>query len=71
MTLSDHLDILGVTLMATWTKTRKANGDALQTKVKNTIQPWKAGKFLPLTSRTWSLNTTVCLRSGTRQGAWT
>ena len=32
MTLSDHLDMIGVTLMATWTKTRKVNGDALQTK---------------------------------------
>ena len=56
MTLSDHLDMIGVTLMATWTKTKKANGDALQSKVKNTIQPWKGGKFLPLTQRCWSLN---------------
>ena len=56
MTLSDHLDMVGVTLMATWAKTRKANGDALQQKVKNTIRPWKAGKFLPLTQRGWSLN---------------
>ena len=55
-TLSDHLDMIGVTLMATWTKTKKANGDALQSKVKNTIQPWKGGKFLPLTQRCWSLN---------------
>ena len=56
MTLSDHLDMIGVTLMATWTKTRKTNGDALQSKIKNTIQPWKAGKFLPITQRGWSLN---------------
>ena len=56
MTLSDHLDMIGVTLMSTWTKTRKVNGDALQTKVKNTINPWKGGKFLPLTQRCWSLN---------------
>ena len=28
--LSDHLDMLGVTLMATHTATRKANGDELQ-----------------------------------------
>ena len=56
MTLSDHLDMVGVTLMATWGKTRKANGDALQQKIKNTINPWKAGKFLPITQRGWSLN---------------
>ena len=56
MTLSDHLDMVGVTLMASWSKTRKANGDALQAKVKNTINPWKAGKFLPVVQRGWSLN---------------
>ena len=56
MTLSDLLDMLGVTLMATWAKTRKANGDAVQLKVKNTINPWKSGKFLPVTQRGWSLN---------------
>ena len=56
MTLSDHLDMVGVTLKASWAKTRKANGDALQLKVKNTVNPWKAGKFLPITQRGWSLN---------------
>ena len=56
MTLSDHLDMVGVTLMASWVKTRKANGDAVQLKVKNTVNPWKAGKFLPITQRGWSLN---------------
>ena len=30
MTLSDHLDMVGVTLMSSWSKTRKANGEALQ-----------------------------------------
>ena len=59
MTLSDHLDMLGVTLMATWTKTRKANGDNVQLKVQNTVRPWKAGKFLPVTQRGWSLNSYV------------
>ena len=56
MTLSDHLDMVGVTLMATWTQTRKVNGDVLQLRMKNTVRPWKAGKFLPLTQRSWSLN---------------
>ena len=56
MTLSDHLDMVGVTLMASWVKTRKANGDAVQLRVKNTVNPWKTGKFLPMTQRGWSLN---------------
>ena len=56
MTLSDHLDMVGVTLMASWAKTRKANGDALQERVENTIRPWKGGKFMPVTQRGWSLN---------------
>ena len=56
MTISDHLDMVGVTLMASWSKTRKVNGDALQLRVQNTIRPWKAGKFLPITQRGWSIN---------------
>ena len=56
MTLSEHLDMVGVTLMASWTKTKKANGDALQQKIENTIRPWKSGKFMPVTQRGWSLN---------------
>ena len=30
MTLSDHLDMTGVELRATWNQTRKANGDISQ-----------------------------------------
>ena len=56
MTLSDHLDMVGVTLMASWSKTRKANGDELQKRVENTIRPWKGGKFMPITQRGWTLN---------------
>ena len=54
--LSDHLDMLGVTLKATYTSTRKANGDDLQDKIKNMVGPWKAGKHMPLTMRPFSLN---------------
>ena len=56
MVLSDHLDMVDVELRATHTQTRKANGDILQTKIKNVIGPWRAGKFMPLTQRPWSLN---------------
>jgi hypothetical protein len=54
--LSDHIDMLGDTLMATHTATRKANGDELQEKIKNVVGTWKAGRFMPLTMRTYSLN---------------
>ena len=60
MSLSDHLDMIGVELRATWTQTRKCNGDILQSRVDNTIKLWKAGKFMDLSMRSWSLNT-YCL----------
>ena len=56
MTLSDHLEMIGVELRSTWSQTRKANGDIVQTRVDNTIRPWKAGKFMPLNMRSWSVN---------------
>jgi hypothetical protein len=55
-TLSDHLDFLGVTLKSTYTATRKANGDLLQDRVRNTIGPWRAGRFMPLNLRAHSVN---------------
>ena len=55
--LSDHLDMVGVQLRATWIQTRKANGDIIQQRVSSTINPWRAGKFMPLTMRPWSVNT--------------
>ena len=56
MVLSEYLDMVGVELKATATQTRKANGDILQSRIKNTIGPWQAGKFMTLTQRPWSLN---------------
>jgi hypothetical protein len=55
--LSDHLDFVGVELRATFQQTRKVNGDQLQQRVKNTVGPWKAGRFMPLTLRPYSANT--------------
>ena len=56
MIISDHLDMVGVELRHTWTQTRKVNGDLIQSRVANTINPWKAGKFMPVTMRPWSIN---------------
>ena len=47
--LSDHLNFVGVELRATFSQTRRANGDQVQSRVANTIGSWKAGKFMPLT----------------------
>ena len=57
--ISDYLDMVGVELRATNTKTRMVNGDELVKRVKNKVGPWQAGKCMPLTQRPWSLNTYV------------
>ena len=60
MSISDHLDMLGVELRATWVQTRKANGDEVQSRVEKTTRMWRSGKFMPLSLRSWSLNS-YCL----------
>ena len=54
--LSEHLDMEGVKLMASFQKTRKLNCDELQRKVLNMTGAWRGGKFMPLTNRPSSLN---------------
>ena len=54
--LSDHLDFLGVELRATYTQTRKANGEQLQQKIKTVVGSWKAGRFMPLILRPHTIN---------------
>ena len=60
ISISDHLDMIGVTLKATYMSTRQENGDFLVNRVSGTIGPWKGGKFMPLTMRCHSVNT-YCL----------
>jgi hypothetical protein len=50
---------VGVELRSTFMQTRKVNGDMLQSRVVNTINPWKSGRFMPLTLRPYSANTYV------------
>ena len=57
ITVSDHLDFVGVILKGSFAQTRRVNGDSVGEKVKKTINPWRAGKFMPLTMRPHSLNT--------------
>ena len=56
MLISDYLDMVGVELRSTWTQTRKANGEIIQKRITTTVNPWRSGKFMPLTSRPWSIN---------------
>ena len=58
--LSEHLDMVGVQLKATYTQSRKVNCDSLLEKVSNIVGSWKGGKFMPLTMRPSSLNTYCC-----------
>ena len=58
--LTDHLDFLGCKLFANYGATRRENGEILKNNVKKQINSWKAGKFMPLTLRPWSINT-YCL----------
>ena len=57
MKICDTLSMVGVDLCATWMQTRKINNDELQKKVQNCINSWKSGKFMPLISRPFSVNT--------------
>ena len=51
--------MLGVTLKATFSATRKANGDALVEKIRKTVGPWRAGRHMELTMRPHLINSTV------------
>ena len=54
--LSEHLDFLGITLKATFGATRMANGEILQERVKQVINPWKGNRFMSLCLRPHSVN---------------
>ena len=58
--ISEHLNMVGVKLMASYLHTRKSNCGAVQEKVSDVIRPWKGGKFMALSMRNLSLNT-YCL----------
>ena len=55
--LSEHLDMVGVVLKATYTQTKKTNCDELLERFSSILGSWKGGKFMPLTQRPWSINT--------------
>ena len=58
--MTDHLDYLGCKLYADYPSTRRENGAILKKSIQDQMGSWRSGKFLPLTSRPWSLNS-YCL----------
>ena len=60
MTISSHIDMLGVQLTALSSTTLKQNGDISVQRAENTTRQWRTGKNMPLSMRSWSLNT-YCL----------
>ena len=54
--VTNFLDMLGLTLCATYRKTLKENGDSFQGKIKNIVGPWLTRRVC-LTQRPWSINT--------------
>ena len=54
--LTDQLEFVGVSLTSSFTSTRKVNCDLIETRVKNTINPWKGGKFAECVLRAHSVN---------------
>ena len=57
MKLCDTLSMVGVELTASWQSSRKLNNDDLQKRIQTCIGSWKSGKFMPLVSRPFSINT--------------
>ena len=57
MVLSSSLEMVVVKLKCTWAQTRKVNGDIIQKRIADTVNSWKSGKFMEITSRPWFLNT--------------
>ena len=54
--ITNSLAFVGVQLQATWLQTRKENNDQLVSRVKEKLGSWKSGKFMPLVSRPFSVN---------------
>ena len=55
--LSDHLDMIGVKLMANYSDSRKVNCDALVKQIQVRIGAWCGGRFMSLCDRPTSINT--------------
>ena len=55
--ISNHLDMIGVKLMANYSDSRKINCDALVKQIQVKIGAWRGGRFMSLCDRPTSINT--------------
>ena len=58
--VTESLDYLWCKIYSNYGVTRRENGEVLKKKIRDQVNSWKSGKFLPLILRSWSLNT-YCL----------
>jgi len=49
--VTDHLEILGVKMYESWSKTRRAAGEELEVKIKHIRDKWRRGRFYELLLR--------------------
>ena len=55
--VSDHLEILGVKIYESWSKTRHKAGDELKLKIKRIRDTWRRGRFYDFLLRPHVVNT--------------
>ena len=55
--VSDQLEILGVKIFESWSKTRRAAGEELKSKIKSVRDKWRRGRFYDLLLRPHVVNT--------------
>ena len=46
-------------IKSAYMQTHKVNRDELMEKMKSIIEGWKNGRFMPLTQKTWSVNSYI------------
>ena len=54
--MSDHLEILGVKIYESWSKTRRAAGEELRIRIKSICDKWRRGRFYDLLLRPHVVN---------------
>ena len=60
MKITTSLAMVGVELTSSWIRTRQVNCENLRSRIQKTVGAWRSGKFNPLVSRSFSLNS-YCL----------
>ena len=67
--ISDTLNLLGVSLCATYRLTRKRNAEIIVDKVEKISNLWRAGRFMPLIDRAHAVNSNLLSKIWFRCGS--